>query len=157
MVWQTIVGDELIAIKGVFCSRGWRLCTCRCGFLGDGGGNGRARRTFPPLAPKLGTAYNTHMRIIARKTLKEFWEIHSDAEQPHRSWFAKASQANWQTPADVEMDYRHASFVANNRIVFNIKGNDYRLVAAIKYEYSVVYIRFVGTHQAYDRIDATTI
>lgn len=97
------------------------------------------------------------MRIIARKTVQTFWDTHPDAEQPLRAWFAKASQANWQTPGDIKNDYRNASFIANNRVVFNIKGNDYRLVVAIKYEYNVVYIRFIGAHQAYDRIDATTI
>ncbi len=97
------------------------------------------------------------MRIIARKTLQEFWSLHPDAEQPLRSWFGKVSQANWHSPAEIKADYRNASFIANNRVVFNIKGNDYRLVVAIKYEYSVVYIRFVGTHRDYDRIDATTI
>ncbi|MCB8965434.1 MAG: type II toxin-antitoxin system HigB family toxin [Ardenticatenaceae bacterium] len=97
------------------------------------------------------------MRIIARKTLKDFWETYPDAEQPLRSWFAQVSEATWQTPADIKIDYRHASFLANNRVVFNIKGNNYRVVVAIKYEYSIVYIRFVGTHQAYDRIDAATI
>lgn len=97
------------------------------------------------------------MRIIARKTVQTFWDTHPDAEQPLRAWFAKASQANWRTPGDIKNDYRNASFIANNRVVFNIKGNDYRLVVAIKYEYNVVYIRFIGTHQAYDRIDATTI
>ncbi|MCA9968587.1 MAG: type II toxin-antitoxin system HigB family toxin [Anaerolineales bacterium] len=97
------------------------------------------------------------MRIIARKTLKEFWETHPDAEQPLRAWFTRVKNAEWQTPSDVKRDYRQASFVAHNRVVFNIKGNDYRLVAAIKYEFGVVYIRFVGTHQAYDRIDVTTV
>ncbi len=97
------------------------------------------------------------MRIIARKTLQAFWQTHPDVEQPLRSWFAKASQANWQTPGDIKADYRNASFIANNRVVFNIKGNNYRLVVAIKYEYGVVYIRFIGTHREYDRIDATTV
>ena len=97
------------------------------------------------------------MRIISCKALRAFWEKHPDAEQPLRAWYANVKRANWKTPADVKAAYRNASFVANNRIVFNIKGNDYRLVAAIDYQYGVLYIRFVGTHQAYDTINAATI
>jgi mRNA interferase HigB len=97
------------------------------------------------------------MRIIARRTLKEFWEGHPDAEQPLRAWFANVKQADWKAPADIKRDYRQASFVADNRVIFNIKGNSYRLVASIAYAYGIVYIRFVGTHTEYDRIDAAKI
>lgn len=97
------------------------------------------------------------MRIISRRTLREFWVKYPDAEQSLRAWYANAKQANWQTPTDIKRDYRNASFIANNRVVFNIKGNQYRLIVAVKYEYSIVYIRFVGTHQAYDKVDASTI
>jgi mRNA interferase HigB len=97
------------------------------------------------------------MRIISRRTLREFWAKHPDAEQSLRAWYANTQQANWQTPADIKHDYRNASFIANNRVVFNIKGNQYRLIVAVKYEYSIIYIRFVGTHQAYDKVDASAI
>ncbi len=97
------------------------------------------------------------MRIISRRTLREFWAKHSDAEQPLRAWFATVQQADWQTPADIKQEYRNASFIANDRVVFNIKGNRYRVIVAVKYEYRIVYIRFVGTHQAYDKVDAATI
>lgn len=97
------------------------------------------------------------MRIIARKTLREFWERHPDAEQPLRAWYDDARNAEWKTPSDIKAVYRNAGIVGNNRVVFNIKGNDYRLVAAINYTVGVVYIRFVGTHGEYDRIDVTTI
>lgn len=97
------------------------------------------------------------MRIISRKALRDFWAKHPDAEQPLRAWYTNVKRADWQTPADVKLDYRSASFVANNRVIFNIKGNRYRLVAAIKYQYSSVYIRFVGTHAEYDRVDVLTI
>lgn len=97
------------------------------------------------------------MRIIARRTLREFWERYLDVEQPLRAWCANAKRAGWKTPADVKAAYRNASFVANNRVVFNIKGNQYRLVIAIDYQYSVIYIRFVGTYQEYDKIDVVTI
>jgi len=97
------------------------------------------------------------MRIIALRTLREFWQNHSDAEQPLRTWYDKTKRATWTTPADVKAAYRNASILANNRVVFNIKGNAYRLVVAMDYQYGVVYIRFIGTHRLYDNIDATTI
>lgn len=73
------------------------------------------------------------------------------------AWFADAKRANWKTPADIKRVHRNASVIANNRVIFNIKGNDYRLVVAIQYAFGIVYVRFVGTHAAYDRIDATSI
>ncbi len=97
------------------------------------------------------------MRIISKKALRDFWKIRPDAEQQMRAWFTKTNAANWKTPGDIKTDYRNASFVANNRVVFNIKGNKYRLVVSINYVYSVVYIRFVGTHTDYDKIDARII
>jgi mRNA interferase HigB len=97
------------------------------------------------------------MRVIAKKTLKDFWSIHPDSEQSLRAWYLKTKSATWKTSIDVKNDYRNASFVANNRIVFNIKGNKYRLVAALNYEFSIVYIRFVGTHSEYDKTNVTTI
>lgn len=97
------------------------------------------------------------MRIISRKVLREFWERHPDSRQALQAWYADARQAAWQTPAEIKEVYRNASIIANNRVVFNIRGNRYRLVVAINYEYGIAYIRFVGTHEAYDRIDAATI
>jgi len=97
------------------------------------------------------------MRIIALGTLRDFWLRHADAEIPLRSWYAAASRADWRRPADVKTAYRNASFIANNRIVFNIKGNEYRLVAAVHYNRGMMFIRFIGTHRDYDKIDATEI
>jgi mRNA interferase HigB len=97
------------------------------------------------------------MRIISRKTLKEFWEQYPDARQALQAWYADTKQADWKTPNDIKRIYRNASIVANNRVVFNIKGNKYRLVVAIRYEYGIVYIRFVGTHHEYDKIDVARI
>jgi mRNA interferase HigB len=97
------------------------------------------------------------MRIISRKTLKEFWDRHPDAQQPLQAWYIDAKHALWKSPADIKDVYRNASFIPNDRVVFNIKGNKYRLIVAIRYEYGIVYIRFVGTHREYDRIDASTI
>jgi mRNA interferase HigB len=97
------------------------------------------------------------MRIIARKTLCEFWEKNPKAQKPLQAWYADAKQARWQSPNDIKKVYRNASIVANNRVVFNIKGNDYRLVVAINYDFGIVYIRFIGTHNEYDSIDVAKI
>jgi mRNA interferase HigB len=97
------------------------------------------------------------MRIIARSTLRTFWEEHSDAEGPLEAWYQDAKRAEWKTPGDIKAVYRNASFVGADRVVFNIKGNSYRLAVAINYETEIVYIRFIGTHQAYDKIDVATI
>ena len=97
------------------------------------------------------------MRIISRRTLREFWAKHADAEQSLKAWYANVKRADWKTPSDVKATYRNASFVENNRVVFNIKGNSYRLVAAINYQYGIVYLRFVGTHEAYNTINVATV
>ena len=97
------------------------------------------------------------MRIITRKTLKEFWDRHPDAEQPLKAWFKFAQKADWKIPAEVKSDYGNASILADNRVCFNIAGNKYRLVVKINYPYRIMYIRFVGTHAEYDEIDVTQI
>nr|WP_281794514.1 type II toxin-antitoxin system HigB family toxin [Desulforhabdus amnigena] len=109
------------------------------------------------LDPNTGSCYFLIMRIISRRTLKEFWERHPDAGQPLQGWYADVKQADWRSPSDIKSIYRNASFVADNRVVFNIKGNTYRVVVAIQYQFGIVYIRFVGTHEEYDRIDAATV
>ncbi len=97
------------------------------------------------------------MRIISKKILREFWEGHTEAEQSLKAWHAKTKLAKWKTSSDIKADYRNASFVANNRVIFNIKGNTYRLVVAVNYDFGIIYIRFVGSHKDYDKIDATSI
>ncbi len=99
------------------------------------------------------------MGIIARKTLREFWKkpAHADAEQPLKAWFREASNADWPKPSAIKEAYRSASVVGDNRIVFNIAGNKYRLVVKVNYPYRVMYIRFVGTHRQYDAIDVTEV
>ena len=97
------------------------------------------------------------MRIISRRILREFWEKHPDSAVPLQIWFHDVERATWNSTADIKAVYRNSSFVANNRVVFNIKGNHYRLVVVVVYQYGVVYIRFVGTHEEYDQIDMTTI
>lgn len=97
------------------------------------------------------------MRIIALRALREFWERHPPAETPLRAWYADASHADWKTPADIKSAHRNASFISGNRVVFNIKGNDYRVVVAVAYRFESLYIKFVGTHAEYDDIDAATV
>lgn len=97
------------------------------------------------------------MRIISRRALRDFWVKHPDTEQPLRAWYASVKRADWKTPSDVKATYRNASIIGNNRVVFNVKGNSYRLVTAIDYQYGIVYIRFLGTHQTYNKINVTTI
>jgi mRNA interferase HigB len=97
------------------------------------------------------------MRIIAQATLRNFWKKYPQAEEPLRSWYAEASRAVWKTPADIKAQFRSASIVGNNRVVFNIKGNDFRLVVAVFYRAGVLFIKFVGTHEEYDRIDVATV
>jgi mRNA interferase HigB len=97
------------------------------------------------------------MRVISRKILRQFWEKHPDARQSLQAWYADVKHAKWKRPADIRSVYRTASFISNRRVVFNIKGNNYRIIVLIEYSFGIVYIRFVGTHQEYDRIDAETI
>jgi mRNA interferase HigB len=97
------------------------------------------------------------VRVISKKILREFWEKHVDSTQQLKSWFQETSVADWKSPKQIKKDYPSASFLADNRVVFNIKGNKYRLVVRINYEYSMVWIRFIGTHAEYDKIDSTKI
>lgn len=97
------------------------------------------------------------MRIIAKKTLREFWKKHPECEQQLKAWYREAENATWKGPNDIKNDYPSASVLENSRIVFNVKGNHYRLIVRINYSYGMVWIRFVGTHAQYDKIDATKI
>ena len=93
------------------------------------------------------------MRIIARKTLREFWQQYPDSEQQLRAWFAEAGDADWKTPNELKEQYRTASILTEGRAVFNICGNRYRLVVWINYELQIIYIKFIGTHKEYDELD----
>ena len=97
------------------------------------------------------------MRIISRKILREFWEKHPDAQNPLQTWYIDVKHANWKKPSDIKAIYQTASFLQNNRIIFNIKGNTYRIVVVVHYKKGDVFIRFVGAHSEYDRIDANKI
>lgn len=101
--------------------------------------------------------YNTFMRVISKRTLQDFWNIHSDVINPLAGWYAEAMKASWQSPQDIKTQYKTASFLRDNRVVFNIGGNKYRLVVKINYPYETVYIRLVGTHAQYDKINAEEI
>ncbi len=124
-----------------------------------------SNRVFPAIvragffiSPILGEVwYNYLMHVISRKRLVEFWKRYPDAEQPLKAWYAEAKKAKWKTPAGIKAFHRNASILPNDRVVFNIKGNNYRLVLVVQYKKGVILIRFVGTHQEYDRIDAATI
>lgn len=100
------------------------------------------------------------MRIIALSTLKALWTDHpeyADATEQTLAWYQHALKADWATPADVKQDFGNASILKDGRVVFNIAGNKYRLVVWINYTYRIIYIRFIGTHAQYDKIDVQTI
>ncbi len=97
------------------------------------------------------------MRIIAKRTIREFWRRHPKAKGPLESWHQEVGRADWPTPSAVKLQFRSASMLKDNRVVFNIAGNQYRLAVKINYPYRIVYIRFIGTHKDYDAVDITTI
>ena len=97
------------------------------------------------------------MRVIAKRTLRDFWSDHPDSEQQLKSWYQEADKAIWKSPSQIKKAYPSASILTGNRVVFNIKGNHYRLIVKINYDYQIAWIRFVGTHAQYDKIDATKI
>lgn len=99
------------------------------------------------------------MRIIAFRTLREFFEKreYADSETSVRAWYHDTKSAEWKSSNELKQQYKNASIVGEGRVVFNIKGNTYRLVVAIDYEFQVIFIRFIGTHKQYDKIDAKTI
>lgn len=97
------------------------------------------------------------MRVISKAVLIAFWIRHPAAKQALQTWFEDATHAQWKTPQDIKLRYSSASFVAANRVVFNIKGNEYRLVVAVAYRFAALYVKFVGTHAEYDAINAATV
>ncbi len=97
------------------------------------------------------------MRVITKRRLREYWEAHPDTEQALKAWFEDAEAAAWKTPNDIKDAYRNASVVGSERVVFNIRGNHYRLVVAVDYEDAVVLVKWIGTHREYDTIDVETV
>lgn len=96
-------------------------------------------------------------RIFSKGTLRDYWEKHADCEQYLKTWFDTAMNAEWKSPSDVKKTYSSASIIKGGRMVFNIKGNSYRLITKINFEKQWMFIRFIGTHTEYDKIDAETI
>jgi mRNA interferase HigB len=97
------------------------------------------------------------VRVIAKKILRDFWQVHEDSKEQLLSWYQEASKATWKNPNAIKKEYPSASILMDNRVVFNIKGNHYRLVVRINYHYQMIWIRFIGTHSEYDKIDANKI
>lgn len=97
------------------------------------------------------------MRVFAKPILREFWTKHTDCEEQLKVWFREAEKGKWKNINALKKEYPSASIVKDNRIVFNIKGNNYRLIVKFNYDYQVCWIRFIGTHAEYDKIDANTI
>lgn len=97
------------------------------------------------------------MRIIAKKTLREFWEKHTECEGQLKAWYHEVLKADWQNANDLLNDYPKARIIQNNRVVFKIKGNHFRLIVKVNYSYRIVWIRFIGTHAEYDKVDPKTV
>ncbi len=99
------------------------------------------------------------MRILAFRSLREFWERpeYANSEASLRSWYHDAKNADWKNANEIKLQYINASIIGDGRVVFNIRGNSYRLVVSIDYEFQVIFIRFIGTHKQYDKIDVKTI
>ncbi len=97
------------------------------------------------------------MRVVAKKILRDFWEKYSDSEEQLKTWYKEASKAKWKNPNQIKKEYAKASILKGGRVVFNIGGNKYRLIVDINYEREWVFIRFIGTHNEYDKIDAERI
>jgi mRNA interferase HigB len=97
------------------------------------------------------------LRVIAKKILRDFWGKHADCGQQLKSWYREAEKGEWKSANELKKDYPTASILGDNRIVFNIKGNHYRLIVRINFQYQMMWIRFIGTHKEYDRIDVNKI
>lgn len=96
-------------------------------------------------------------QILAKSTLKKFWEKHADSEQYLKTWYDTAMNSNWESPSDIKQSFANASILKDSRVVFNIKGNSYRLIVKFNFEHQLAFIRFIGTHKEYDKIDANNI
>ncbi len=100
---------------------------------------------------------NHNVRVIAKRTLRNFWEKHADSEDQLKAWFTETEKSEWKNINELKNDYPTASILKDNRIVYNIKGNNYRLIVKFNFEYQICWIRFIGTHAEYDKIDANNI
>ena len=97
------------------------------------------------------------MKIFSRGTLRDFWTKHSDCEFQLKTWYSETKKSNWVSINELKSEYPKASILKDNRIVFDIKGNDYRLIVKFNFEYQLAWVRFIGTHAEYDKINANEI
>lgn len=97
------------------------------------------------------------MRVIATKTIRQYWEKHPQTEQSLKAWLQEVEQSNWESPQALKLKYRNASVLSGKRVVFNIKGNQYRLIVDIEYRLKIVFVVWFGTHAEYDLIDSKTV
>ncbi len=107
--------------------------------------------------PIAGAWYSDIMRVIAKRTLRKFWEKHSTAKQPLLSWYKAVQTVNWQNNAEIKERFSTASIINATRVVFNIGGNNYRLICIVKFDKQIIFIRFIGTHKEYDKINAAEV
>lgn len=97
------------------------------------------------------------MRILSRKTFRDFWKRHPDSEQPLKAWHQEVKEAEWAAPVQLKERYPSASILEDNRVVFNIGGNKYRLIAWVRYRQNMVFVKWLGTHAEYERVDAQKV
>ena len=97
------------------------------------------------------------MRVIAKAPLREFWTVHADAEDALKAWLLDAQKAEWNSPNDITGGYANTSILGDSRVCFNIRGNRYRLIVKVLYAAQVVYVKFIGTHAEYDKVDAEKV
>jgi len=97
------------------------------------------------------------LRVLSKKILREFWTKHGDAEQQLKAWFEEVEKGQWDIPEKIVEDFPNARIIPENRVIFNIRGNRYRLIVKVNYKYGMIWIRYIGTHQEYDKIDPIKI
>ncbi|MCB1167466.1 MAG: type II toxin-antitoxin system HigB family toxin [Leptospiraceae bacterium] len=97
------------------------------------------------------------MRVISKKPLRQFWEKHRDAEDWLKAWLREVQVADWKSFADIRSRYGSADWIPKNKIIFNVKGNRYRLITKVNFKAQIVYIRFIGTPEEYDRLDVESL
>jgi mRNA interferase HigB len=112
--------------------------------------------TFP-LVPQLGTCYLIPVQVIAKKALRDFWQVHPKAKKSLIAWHKTVSKADWYNSADIKQTFRSADFVGDSRVIFDVGGNKYRIVAHVAYKFKKVLIKFVGTHKQYEDIDPKAV
>src|SRR5947209_7876537 len=111
-----------------------------------------------PIVTRMVTCYHFSMQVIARRTLREFWARYPRAEGPIRAWVAIAVKARWANPAEIKRQFGSAvDFVGDNRVIFDLGGNKYRLVVHVSFAFGRLLVKFIGSHAEYDRIDPETV